>query len=120
MSRTDAELLNEALHHFHLASTHSKTGMGDQLVIDAVSMRLVAALEALHRLDAKVLDSAFGDTWTLMWGMRNRITHGYGMVDPAVIQRTVDIDVPLIAQKIEATLAQTTLPKHPDTTTFEQ
>lgn len=108
MNRTDAELLNEALHHLEVATTHARAGMHDQLVIDAVCMRLVAAIEALYRLGSPIRESTFGDTWTLMWGMRNRITHGYGMVDPVVVQRTVEVDIPQVTAAIERALAPPT------------
>ena len=55
--------------------------MIDQLVIDAICMRLSAAIEALSQVDDQTRDALFGSDWPLMWGMRNRIAHGYASVD---------------------------------------
>ena len=68
-------------------------------------MRLSAGLEALAGLDDATQDRMFGDAWPLMWGMRNRIAHGYLLVDAVVVHRTVEHDVPPIVAAIEANLA---------------
>ena len=68
-------------------------------------MRLSAGLEALAGLDDATRDRMFGDAWPLMWGMRNRIAHGYLLVDAVVVHRTVEHDVPPIVAAIEANLA---------------
>lgn len=84
---------------------HAQGNLDDQLVIDAVCMRLSAGLEALAGLDVATRDRLFGDAWPLMWGMRNRIAHGYLLVDAVVVRRTVEHDVPPIVAAIEAELA---------------
>jgi uncharacterized protein with HEPN domain len=96
--------LGEARAHFELMRQYSRGNLDDQLVIDAVCMRLSAGLEALAGLDAATLDRLFGDAWPLMWGMRNRIAHGYLLVDPAIVRRTVEHDLPTIMAVIEAEL----------------
>ncbi len=77
MSRSEEEVLHEALTHFELMLEHAQRDVIDQLVVDAVCMRLSAGVETLNRLDPSVRDRMFGDSWPLMWGMRNRIAHGY-------------------------------------------
>ncbi len=100
MSRSDNELLHEALTHFNLMFDHARGDVTDQLVIDAVCMRLSAGLEVLNRLDPEARDGLFGDRWPLMWGMRNRIAHGYLLVEPGIIRRTLDTDIPAIIGQI--------------------
>jgi uncharacterized protein with HEPN domain len=39
-----------------------------------------------------------------MWGMRNRIAHGYLLVDADIVRRTVEHDIPPILTSIEAEL----------------
>ena len=46
----------------------------------------------------------FGDAWPLMWGMRNRIAHGYLLVDTDIVRRTLEHDIPPILTGIEAEL----------------
>lgn len=83
---------------------HADGDLGDQLVIDAVCMRLSAGVEALARLDPPTRDRLFGDAWPLMWGMRNRIAHGYLLVDTVIVRRTLQADIPPIMASIESEL----------------
>jgi hypothetical protein len=68
---------------------HAEGDLTDQLVIDPVCMRLSVGLEALARLDTPTRDRLFGDTWPFMWGMRNRMAHGYLLVDTGIVRRTL-------------------------------
>jgi uncharacterized protein with HEPN domain len=67
--------------------------LDDQLVIDAVCMRLSAGVEALSGLDVSTRDRLFGEAWPLMWGMRNRIAHGYLLVNAGIVRRTLEHDI---------------------------
>ena len=80
MKRSTEETLREARTHFELMSRHAQGDLTDQLVIDAICMRLSAGIEALGRLDSARRDQLFGDAWPIMWGMRTRIAHGYLLV----------------------------------------
>lgn len=80
MSRSTEELLRDALTHFDPAIGYAHAGALDQLAIDAVCLRLASGIEVLARLEPSVRESLFGQDWTLMWGMRNRIAHGYLLV----------------------------------------
>ncbi|MDQ6688871.1 MAG: DUF86 domain-containing protein [Actinomycetota bacterium] len=100
-----SELLREALVHFEMAGEYASGEDLDQLVIDAICMRLSAGIEVLARLDPDARASLFGDDWQLMWGMRNRIVHGYLLVDPDIVKQTLDADLPDIVKTIrQATL----------------
>lgn len=100
MSRTTEEILLDALGHFDRMRAHASHDLADQLVIDAVCMRLSAGLETLAILDPAVRSDLFGDDWRLMWGMRNRIAHGYLLVDASIIRQTVNDDIPGIVTRI--------------------
>ena len=95
------ELLGEALHHFRTMLGYANHDLDEQLVIDAVCVRLSAGLEVLNRLDRDVRDQLFGDKWTAMWGMRNRIAHGYLLVSAPIIRRTLEADIPELVEQIE-------------------
>jgi hypothetical protein len=58
------------------------------------------SIEALAALDADVREEVFGGVWPLMWGMRNRIAHGYLLVDTTIIRETLAHDVPSIMSRI--------------------
>jgi uncharacterized protein with HEPN domain len=96
-----AELAAEALEHFDAVVEYGERDLEEQLVIDAICMRLSAGIEVLSRLDPWVRDQAFATAWPLMWGMRNRIAHGYLLVRPEIIRRTIAEDLPAIRQKTE-------------------
>jgi len=101
VSRQVSEILEDALSHFEMTLRHARRDLDDQLVIDAVCMRLSAGIEALATLDSSVREDLFGADWRLMWGMRNRIAHGYLLVDVDIVRRTVERDVPLIVARIQ-------------------
>jgi uncharacterized protein with HEPN domain len=105
VTRTPEDSLREAQTHFALMRRHAQGDLEDQLVIDAICMRLSAGLEALARLDTAIRDRLFGDAWPLMWGMRNRIAHGYLLVDTDIVRRTLEHDIPPIMASIEDELA---------------
>ena len=103
--RSTDELLREALFHFTLAVDYANATADDQMAVDAASMRMSAGIETLNRLDPSVRDQLFGGSWPLMWGMRNRISHGYLLVDPETIRRTAQTDIPWITSVIRDSLA---------------
>lgn len=105
MSRTTAEILTDALAHFTVMESHSVQGLEQRLVLDAVCMRLSAGIEVLTSLDPVVRDELFGTDWPLMWGLRNRIAHGYLLVDDRIIGQTLAHDIPLILERIRGHLA---------------
>ena len=104
MSRNTAEILRDALAHFQIVQGHAEKDLDEQLVIDAVCMRLSAGIEALAALDATTREEIFGGMWPLMWGMRNRIANGYLLVDAVIIRETVTQDVPSIVSQISRRL----------------
>lgn len=104
MSRKPDEILRDALAHFETMQAHAAHNLDDQLVIDAICMRLSAGIEALATLDPDVRDQMFGTDWPVMWGMRNRIAHGYLLVDAAIVRQTLAQDIPKIIVRIHSGL----------------
>ena len=101
MSRKPDEILRDALAHFETMLAYAEHDLDDQLVIDAICMRLSAGIEALATLETNVRDRLFGADWPLMWGMRNRIAHGYLLVDAAIVRQTLAQDIPKIIDRIQ-------------------
>jgi uncharacterized protein with HEPN domain len=102
LTRSEDELLRDALTHFERIAVYAEGDLEDQLVVDAICMRLSAGIEVLARLDQGTPDQLFGEAWRDMWGMRNRIAHGYLLVNAEIVQQTVHDDVPEIINAIEA------------------
>jgi uncharacterized protein with HEPN domain len=104
VSRTTTELLTDALSHFELALEYSRSSESTQMAVDAMCLRLAAGIEALGRLDESTRSELFGDDWLDMWGIRNRIAHGYTLVNLDIIRETMAVDVPAMAGAIEDAL----------------
>jgi uncharacterized protein with HEPN domain len=95
MSRTIDELLNEALVHFDAATEYAQATDPDPgMLLDAMSMRLVAGLETLTRLPDGHADRLFPSEWPDMRGLRHRIAHGYGAINLTRVRETVTGDLP--------------------------
>jgi len=107
VSRSTQELLREALVHLELANSYAGHEDLDQLVIDAICMRLSAGIEVLARIDSPLRTNLFGDNWQFMWGMRNRIAHGYLLVDSDIVRQTVEVDLPDIIRMIRRDISDT-------------
>jgi hypothetical protein len=67
VKRQRDELLRDALAHFEVTLRYGQKGTSEQLVIDAICMRLSADIEVLSDLDPTVRTWLFGDRWPLMW-----------------------------------------------------
>lgn len=98
--RSGDEVLEEALAHLEIAQTYATGDLSQQIVLDAASLRLAAAIEALSRLESRTRDDLFEPEWKVMWGMRNRIAHGYLLVDERVVRETLVVDLPELVQTI--------------------
>lgn len=104
MKMTPQQLCREALLHLDLARDYATRDLSDQVVVDAIALRLAAMIDVLHRLPEDVRQECFGAAWYDIWGMRNRIVHGYMTVDPAVIEVTVREDLDEVERSLAAWL----------------
>ena len=102
--RQPKQVLQEAMAHFEVVADYGSGDLTDQKTIDAICMRLSAGIEALSGLSDADREALFGDLWSQMWGMRNRIAHGYLLVEPAIVRRTVDRDLPVMVEAVKAVI----------------
>jgi uncharacterized protein with HEPN domain len=97
VTRTERELIEEALEHLEVLGSHlQRGGMDDPLIVDAVCMRLSAAIASLSNLPEARRMSLFGHDWHAMWSTRNHIAHAYEFVDMDIIKATVERRVPAL------------------------
>ncbi|MEJ1088004.1 HepT-like ribonuclease domain-containing protein [Microbacterium sp. Mu-80] len=107
MKRTPQESLAEAIAHLDAMHRHLARGaIDDETVADAVSLRLAATIETLHRGAPDLTTGLFGDEWSVIWGMRNRIAHGYAWIDIETVRATVDEDLPSVEATLRSLLQQ--------------
>ena len=102
--RQPKQVLQEAMTHFEVVADYGSGDLSDQKTIDAICMRLSAGIEALSGLSADEREAKFGDVWSQMWGMRNRIAQGYLLVEPAIVRSTVDRDLPVMVEAVRAAI----------------
>lgn len=82
--------------------SHLQRGdLSDGLVFDAVRMRLLEIGEAVKALPAEMLSSQPGIPWTQVARMRDHLAHRYFNTDHAVLQATVDNDLPELERAVQ-------------------
>ena len=107
MSRSDEELVKDALDHIEILKSHLTRSDLEQLIIaDAVNMRLSAAIESLSQTTPEFRAESFADDWKLMKATRNRISHGYSFVDQSIIQQTIVNRLPGLEAQLRTALAE--------------
>ena len=105
MSRSNKELVEDALEHLGVLSRHLERGdLADITIADAVNMRLSAAIETLAQTTPEFREKYFGQEWQLMWATRNRISHGYAFVDLEIIQKTIENRLPRVEAQLRSAL----------------
>jgi uncharacterized protein with HEPN domain len=84
-------------------------GLSDGLVFDAVRIRLLEIGEAVKALPAELLDSQPSIPWRQIARMRDHLAHRYFDTAHAILQATVDDDLPELERAVAALAA--TLPE---------
>jgi uncharacterized protein with HEPN domain len=82
--------------HSHL----QRGDLSDGLVFDAVRIRFLEIGEAVKALPAETLASQPGIPWRQIARMRDHLAHRYFDTDHAVLQATVDDDLPELEQAV--------------------
>jgi len=99
VSRHDDEWLEDIFEAAEAIRSHLQRGtLSDGLVFDAVRLRLIEIGEAVKRISSDVLAAESEIPWEDVAGMRDRLAHRYFDTSHAIVQATVDHDLP----KLEA------------------
>ena len=102
MSRRDDEWLADIADAITVISSHLQRGtLNDGLVFDAVRLRLIEIGEAVKRISPAVLATEPGIPWEDVAGMRDRLAHRYFDTSHAIVQATVDHDLPTLQAAVE-------------------
>lgn len=95
MSRHDQEWLTDIIDAIQAIRTYQERGdLSDGLVFDAVRLRLIEIGEAVKRLGPELLESEPDLPWEEIAGMRDRLAHRYFDTSHAIVQATIDNDIP--------------------------
>ena len=83
--------------------SHLQRGsLSDALVFDAVRIRLLEIGEAVKALPAESLNSQPGIPWSQIARMRDHLAHRYFDTSHAIVQATIDNDLPELERAIRA------------------
>lgn len=101
MSRHDAERFIDILDAIDAIRSHLQRGaLSDGLVYDAVRVRLIEIGEAVKSIPAEVLATEPGTAWQDIAGMRDRLAYRYFDTSHAIVQGTVENDLPPLKQAV--------------------
>lgn len=108
MDNKDKKILSKILEHCDSIINNTKQFKNAIEFKDAKDLSKIALFDLLQigelakdGLSEKTLTSIKEIKWTSMYGLRNRIVHGYASVDYEIIWETVIKDVPLLKAIIE-------------------
>jgi len=86
--------------------SHLKRGtLADGLVFDAVRIRLLEIGEAVKALPAQLLETQPAIPWSQITRMRDHLAHRYFDTAHAILQATVDNDLPELERAIQSMAA---------------
>jgi uncharacterized protein with HEPN domain len=88
-----------------IAAHLSRGGLDDDLVFDAVRVRLIEIGEAVRAIDPEVLVAEPDIPWVDVAGMRNHLAHRYFDTAQAIVQATVDHDLPPLIEAVRRLLS---------------
>jgi uncharacterized protein with HEPN domain len=99
--RSDAERLEDIDVAIAAIRQHlTRGGLDDGLVFDAVRARLIEIGEAAKQLSPELIALEPTLPWTQIAAMRNRLAHRYFDTSHAIVQATVEHDLPELEQVV--------------------
>jgi uncharacterized protein with HEPN domain len=95
VSRRDDQRLEDVLAAITAIEEHLGRGaLDDGLVFDAVRVRLIEIGEAVRVISPELLEREPNIPWVDIAGMRNHLAHRYFDTAHAIVQATLDHDLP--------------------------
>lgn len=101
MSRYEEQRLEDIRVAIDTIRSHMTRGdLSDGLIFDAVRVRMIEIGEAVKRLSSDLLATEPTIPWAEVAGMRDRLAHRYFDTSHAILQATVDHDLPDLDQAV--------------------
>lgn len=82
--------------------------LATKVVYQAVLWNLTVLGEAANHLPESMIETRLDIPWGAIIGMRHRLVHGYGSIDPLVVWEVVQSAIPTLIPQLEALLSETT------------
>jgi len=106
VSYRDRQRLSDIQAAIDAIRSHLQRGtLADGLVFDAVRIRLLEIGEAVKALPADLLDTQPAIPWSQIARMRDHLAHRYFDTAHAILQATVDEDLPELERAIQSMAA---------------
>jgi len=94
VSRYDNERLDDIVAALDAIASHLDRGpLDDDLVYDAVRVRLIEIGEAVKSIEAELLKNEPGIPWAQIAKMRDKLAHHYFDASHQIIRDTIDNDL---------------------------
>jgi uncharacterized protein with HEPN domain len=107
VTRDDRQRLADITAAINAIRKHLTRGdLTDGLVFDAVRVRLIEIGEAVKALPADLLEYEPDIPWNEVAGMRDRLAHRYFDTSHAILQGTVDYDLPELQDAVDRLLSR--------------
>jgi uncharacterized protein with HEPN domain len=101
VTRRDRQRLDDIRDALEAIARHLRRGgLEDGLVFDAVRVRLIEIGEAVKQLPSQLLASEPTIPWAEVARMRDLLAHRYFDTSHAILQATVDGDLPLLSAAV--------------------
>ena len=81
--------------------------LATKAVYQAVLWNLTVLGEAANHLPESTIETRLDIPWGAIIGMRNRLIHGYGNIDPLIVWEVVQSAIPTLIPQLEALLLGT-------------
>ncbi len=82
--------------------------LSSKLVYQAVLWNLTVLGEAANHLSESTVEAHLDIPWSAIIGMRHRLVHGYGSIDPLIVWDVVQSAIPTLVPQLEALLDELT------------
>jgi uncharacterized protein with HEPN domain len=113
VSRNDSDRLDDITAAVDAIRSHVERGpLSDDLVSDAVRIRLLEIGEAVKTLPEELTSTEPGIPWRQIARMRDHLAHRYFMTESAIIKDTVDTDLGPLQDAVDR--MRTLLPQESD------
>ena len=107
MSRQDRQRLEDISAAISAIAAHLRRGdLSDDLVFDAIRVRLIEIGEAVKALPESLLATQDQIPWADIARLRDLLAHRYYDTSHSILQATVDHDLPALTAAIERLLQE--------------
>ena len=89
-----------------IAAYRTREGVDDDIVFDAIRVRLIEIGEAVKDIDPQILAEEPTIPWAEISRMRDQLAHRYFDTAHSIVSATAANDIPLLAQAVRRLLSR--------------